>query len=479
MVSGKMKTYAAWLRHHATCRRFPASIDYNDPEKAGLHCTKITQPKKTERMRRSVIIPLWILAVTLMVTSCEDRRYQTYTANVPEYLSYEDLRKTVAPESPKEITRPGKIYFKDQYIFINEFMEGVHVVDISDPSDPQVISYIPVPGNVDMAIKDDILYLDSYTDLVLVDISDPEAPVEQSRIGDILEYTLPPYDTDYPLARIDKDKGVVTGWEVKEHTEEIYTNPYPGPIFWEYTADMAMSSSMPRGGGGAAAGSTYGVGGSMARFLTHDDYLYMLQSTYQLKVADISSPDTVEITYEKYVGWGLETMFIYEGFMYLGAQDGMYILSLQDPDSPFTTAIYRHITSCDPVVVSGNLAYVTLRSGNMCGGTADLLEVIDISDKYAPELIASYGMDEPYGLGISDHTLFICQGDNGMVVYDATNPYTITDNIVAEFNDIKATDVIPFDDILFTIGDGGFLIYDYSDPGNIIQIGTIPVDSGD
>jgi len=242
--------------------------------------------------------------------------------------------------------------------------------------------------------------------------------------------------------------------------------------------DIAMSSSAPRGGV-VGQGSTYGVGGSMARFLTYDDYLYMLQSTYQLKVVDISSPDTARVTYEKYVGWGLETMFISDGYMYLGAQDGMYIMSLQDPDSPFTTAVYRHITSCDPVVVSGNLAYVTLRSGNICGGTADLLEVIDISDKYAPERIASYGMNEPYGLGISNNTLFICQGDNGMMVYDATNPYTITDNILATFYDIKATDVIPFSDILFTIGDGGFLIYDYSDLSDIKQIGTIPVVSGD
>jgi hypothetical protein len=131
------------------------------------------------------------------------------------------------------------------------------------------------------------------------------------------------------------------------------------------------------------------------------------------------------------------------------------------------------------VVVSGNLAYVTLRSGNMCGGTADLLEVINISDKYAPVRIASYGMDEPYGLGISDHTLFICQGNNGMVVFDATNPYTITDNKLAEFDNIQATDVIPFNDILFTIGDGGFLIYDYSDLNDIRLIGTIPVEAGE
>ncbi|MEX0988262.1 MAG: hypothetical protein WD052_12370 [Bacteroidales bacterium] len=429
-------------------------------------------------MKTKIFIPVLMALILLTVSSCEDRTFQTFTANVPVYLSYDELRKSIGVEEPAAITKPGKIFFKDNYIFINEFMEGVHVIDITDPSSPESIGFIPVPGNIDMAIKDSILYLDSYTDLVMIDISDPGAAKEVKRIEDVLAYTLPPYDSDYPLAIIDEDEGVVTGWEVKEHTQEIQKNPYPWPIFWEYSSD-SFRSNMGSSVGGGAGGSAYGIGGSMARFLTYDNYLYMLQETYQLKVLDISDTESPELIYEKYVGWGLETMFIYEGYMYLGATNGLYILSLQDPKSPFTTSVYSHITSCDPVVVSGNLAYVTLRSGNMCGGTADLLEVINVSDKYHPQLIASYGMNEPYGLGIADNILFICQGDNGLVVYDATDPMTITSNKLSEFTDIRATDVIPVNNFLFTIGDSGFYIYDYSDINDIHQIGSIPVSDSD
>lgn len=425
-------------------------------------------------MKRPILTLGIFLMAVLLLSSCEDKKFRTYTANVPIYLSYEDLRKSIEAETPREILKPGKIYFKDSYVFINEFMEGVHIIDISDPADPDPVSFIPVKGNVDMAIKDDVLYLDSYTDLVMIDISDPANPEMLSRIEDMLEYTLPPYDYDYPLAQVDEEEGVVTGWEVKEYTEEIQSNPYPWPIYLEY--DVAMSSSSGiRSGGGAAAGASYGVGGSMARFLTYDKYLYMLQTDYMLKVADISDPENPVVEYDKYVGWGLETMFIHDGFMYLGSTQGMYILSLQYPESPFITAVYSHITSCDPVVVNGNRAYVTLRSGNMCGGTADLLEVIDVADKYDPNLLASYPMNEPYGLGISGTTLFVCQGDNGLVVYDASNYNTISSNKLAEFSDIQATDVIPLNGILFTIGDGGFYIYDYSDINNISLIGEILV----
>jgi len=417
-----------------------------------------------------------ILAVlTVLMNSCEDKKLQTLTANVPIYLTYEELRTAVEIEDPVEIVKPGKIYFKDDYIFINEFMEGVHVVDISDPSSPEQKAYIPVPGNVDMAIKGNMLYLDSYTDLVLIDVTDPANPLESARVEDILEYTLPPWDEDYPLADIDEDEGVVIDWEVKEYTREINRNPYPWPVYygWESSARFDMASSSAAGV--SAPASTYGVGGSMARFLTYDNYLYMLNTDYQLKAFDISDLENPELKYDKYVGWGLETMFIYDEHMYLGAQNGMYILSLEKPSEPFKKSMYSHITSCDPVVVQGDYAYVTMRSGNLCGGSADLLEVVDISNKYEPERIASYVMEEPYGLGISGNKLFVCQGENGLYVYDAANPQAITNNQLARFSDIHAFDVIPLNGNLYTTGDSGFYIYDYNDPLDIFKLGEIKV----
>lgn len=423
-------------------------------------------------MKKYISILTGTVIAMLVLSSCEDRKFQTFIANVPVYMSYEDLREAVAVEDPIPMAEPGKIYFKDNFIFINEYMKGIHVVDIEDPSAPDPVSFINIPGNVDMAIKDNILYADSYIDLVLVDVSDPGTPVENGRIDSILSYTLPPYDEDYPLAEIDNKEGVVTGWEVKEHKQQIHSHHYPYPIYWGYE-DMLSSSLSSVRPMAAGTGSTYGIGGSMARFTTYDNYLYMLEESSTLKIFDISNLEAPSMEYEKYAGWGLETMFIYEGYMYIGAMDGMYIYDLEFPNNPVHTAMYRHVTSCDPVVVSGNTAYVTLRSGTTCGGTADLLDVIDVSDKWDPERIASYPMNQPYGLGISNDILFICQGENGLVVYDASNPRQISNNKLAEFNDIQATDVIPLDTLLFTIGDGGFLIYDYSDLEDIQLLSTL------
>lgn len=422
-------------------------------------------------MKQSILL---ITMLALIITSCEDKKLQTYAANVPVYMTYEELRTSFEVKEDVELEKPGKIYFKDQYMYINEYRKGIHVVDLSDPSDPALKAFINIPGNVDMAIKDHILYADSYVDLILIDISNPEQPSEVKRIEELFEYVIPEYDQDYPLDEIDEEKGVITKFEIKEITKEVYHHHYPWPKFTDYvsleSADMRFNGSM-----GGAAGSAYGVGGSMARFLTYDDYLYVLESTFNLKTIDISNLDQPEVKYEQFLWGNVETLFISGEYMYVGTSNGMHILSLDEPSVPILESTYQHVTACDPVVVAGNRAYVTLRAGNLCGGTQNLLEVIDISNKKNPERMVSYAMTEPYGLGIDGYTLFVCEGDHGLKVYDATDPYDITQNKLAEFSDIHAHDVIPLAAFLFMIGDDGFYIYDYSDLNDISLQGTLLV----
>ncbi len=421
-------------------------------------------------MKRNLIL---LVALGLIITSCQDKTMQTFMANVPVYMSYENLRTPLTVSGGKELNKPGKIYFKDQFIYINEYQQGIHVVDLSDPKNPTPIAFIEIPGNVDMAIRNNVLYADSYVDLLLIDISNPLKPQEIKRIEKLFEYVIPPYDEQYPLDEIDQEKGVIITYEVEEITREIHHNPYPWPMFYEY--DMLSSDSRAMNTPGSGGGDSYGVGGSMARFLTYDNYLYALESTFKLKSIDISDIDNPFVSYEQYLWGNVETLFIVDDHMYVGTSNGMHILGLQQPAIPTLISTYQHITACDPVVVEGDKAYVTLKSGNRCGGNQNLLEVIDISDKYEPKRMASFTMTEPYGLGIDNNTLFVCEGSNGLKVYDATDPLSITSHKLAEFSDIHAYDVIPLGSILFLIGDKGFYIYDYSDIEQISLLGTLPV----
>ena len=62
---------------------------------------------------------LYLLTATLLFTSCDDTIIETYVANVPIYLTFEELRSSVVSESARELESPGKIYFYEDYLFVN------------------------------------------------------------------------------------------------------------------------------------------------------------------------------------------------------------------------------------------------------------------------------------------------------------------------------------------------------------------------
>ena len=416
---------------------------------------------------------IFILFGLLLLSSCEDKIYETYTANSPVYMSYEDLRSAVSTESAREIVRPGKIYFKDNYIFINEVMEGVHVIDVSNPSTPSEIAFIRIPGNVDIAIKENVLYADSYVDLVAIDVSDLNNMQEVGRVEDIFPYMIPEYDTEYRLAEIDEGKGVVVDFELKEVRERLEQVDYP-IYYYDVALDYAESGGISQGVGGSTGG-TFGIGGSMARFGLYDNYLYTVNdyTLYTFKIDDLENPAKMD---EQQAGWGIETMFIYDAHLFLGTMTGMIIYSLEVPSRPSYLNQYVHIRSCDPVVIQDDLAYVTLRDGNDCGRTVNRLDVIKMSADYSSLTpLASYPMYNPHGLGIDDELLFICDGADGLKVFNAADPLTIGTNELARFSDIHAVDVIPVGNYLFAIGAGGFYLYDYSDVQNIQLLSQISV----
>jgi hypothetical protein len=215
-----------------------------------------------------------------------------------------------------------------------------------------------------------------------------------------------------------------------------------------------------------------GQGGSLTRFAINGDYLYIVDhNTIQVFNTQNNAFDKVNTVD---VSSGLETIFAKGDYLYLGAQDAMFIYDISKPNLPAFIFRYSHITSCDPVVVQGNRAYVTLRSGTQCNLGVNALEIIDITQPYNPTLIANYPMTSPHGLGVEGNLLFICEGSSGLKVYDITNEQQI--QLRKEVTDIDAYDVIPKDGLLTLTGEDGIFQYRYDkQTGEVNLISTIPV----
>lgn len=436
------------------------------------------------RLRKRIQVSLYallflvgLLGLSVLLEGCTDtcETHNVYTYYKPVYTTLAEIRTSVDLLAPQEIEASGKIYIKDKWLFVNEPGKGIHIIDNSNPSDPVKKHFLNIPGSYDLAVKGNILYADSYVDLVVLDISDIDHIEEVNRLENIfLNYnTLGFY--------LDPGNGLITEWveqtDVKVYESDCEAEIQPwGGIYFE--DGVAFSNKDAFNASAAIApgnGSGPGVGGSMARFTINEDHLYMIDGG-DIQTIDISNGSQPAVASKNYLSWDIETIFPYNNHLFIGSRSGMHILSLNDPASPSRISTYDHIRGvCDPVVVQDDFAYVTLRSGTECDGFTNQLEVINIENLTNPHIVKTYPMTNPHGLGIDTNTLFICDGDAGLKVYDASDVNTIDKNQLAHYPSINAYDVIPFNDLLIMIGDDGIFQYDYSDPKKIKFLSKITV----
>jgi hypothetical protein len=219
------------------------------------------------------------------------------------------------------------------------------------------------------------------------------------------------------------------------------------------------------------SGSPQGSGGSLTRFAIKDSFLYIVTG-FTLNTYSLSDGQFQELN-STTIGFGLETIQANGEYLYLGANDAMYIYSIADRTQPEFVFRYAHIVSCDPVVVQGNRAYVTLRAGGACGRGTNLLEIIDISNPNNPTLLTQYPMTSPGGLGISGSCLFVCEGEFGFSMFNVANDQVTP---LLQVPDVYAYDVIVKNDSFIVTGADGIFQYQYTcAPATLNLISTIPV----
>ncbi len=394
-----------------------------------------------------------LLSVVLLLSSCmKDKLTKTYTVYEPVYRDKATVLSEIKSNSPQSIKNPGKIYKYGNYIFLNDINKGVHVIDNSNPSAPVIKAFINIPGNVDIAVKGNILYADLYTDMVVVNIADPLNAVLAKTVANIFP------ERKYTNGFIPDSTKVIVDWIEKEITIRLNEG-----IRSSLCANCAMALSS--GGGGGVSGSpATGVGGSMARFAIVNDYLYAVNLN-RLEIMNISSPVDPVSTGSNVVGQSIETIYPFNQKLFIGSSLGMFVYSISNPASPVREGSFAHARLCDPVVADNNYAFVTLRSGNFCQGVQNQLDIVNVQNVLAPVLTKTYSMTNPFGLGKDGNLLFICDGRDGLKIYDAANVNDL--RLLRHFRDMETYDVIVGNNLLLLVAKGGLYQYDYSNPTDI------------
>lgn len=134
---------------------------------------------------------------------------------VPVYANPVELQ-SIDVGAVRATTRPGKIYSYGSYVFQNEQQQGVHIIDRSG-TQPKKIAFIKIPYSTEIAVKGHYLYANSVSDMVVLDIANPQQPTLVKRIKD----AFPAIDQDYPpynnvfFECVDHSKGTVVDWQLK------------------------------------------------------------------------------------------------------------------------------------------------------------------------------------------------------------------------------------------------------------------------
>ena len=412
---------------------------------------------------------LFLFSLTLLaLTGCENKVTEmvTYKINEPIFMATSTFRNSVkVTAGPQKITSIGKMCFYNNYLYISEPEKGIHIINNTDPTNPQQTGFIELLGNADLAIRNGLLYADSYIDLVWFDVSNPALPELKGRLDSIFPNAFPmtqnQYGIDYTVSYPTTNKGIIIGWVLKERTEEVST--YAGGYG---NGGIALNA-------GSSGSNSTGINGSMSRFSIYNDHLYSVINNY-LNVFDLTGNKPVKAGADFYIGRNVETIFSYKDNMFMGTPTGMLIYSVKDPLKPVFQSSLSHVYGCDPVVVENDLAYVTVHSGNLCGQSSNELFIVDISNIKSPKQLVSYTMTNPKGLGIDNGKLFLC--DDGLKIYKVTDPQTIMSNQLAHYSGMNGYDVIPQNNILLMIASDGLYQYNYSDLNNIRQISKIPIE---
>ncbi len=161
-------------------------------------------------------LPIYLLLLILLFSGCIER-YDYKGCSKPIYLSYEKLRSNYPTiKESKEIEKAGKIYVYGDLLLINEKNKGIHIIDNRVKETPVGKSFIEIPGNIDMAVKDGYLYVDSYTDLVVLDIRDIDNIKKVYQIEEVFPYypyqSLSQKDLDKNRCGYDKNRGFIIGY---------------------------------------------------------------------------------------------------------------------------------------------------------------------------------------------------------------------------------------------------------------------------
>lgn len=225
------------------------------------------------------------------------------------------------------------------------------------------------------------------------------------------------------------------------------------------------------------------INSSYSSLVSVGDFMYRVTSS-KILTFDISDPsDPVQID-KQIVGFEIESIFHFDGILFVGSGEALHIFEIKEEGIPERRSQTNYSefdenqTPCDPVVSDGTYAYVTLSStvfvdDSPCNRAVPVneLRIYDVTDLAKPKEVNRIEMQGPKGLTVDGNNLFVCDGENGLLVYDVSDIENLVE--LHHFEGYTTRDAIARDGLLIVIASDQLLQYDYNIISDMSLLSTL------
>ena len=166
-------------------------------------------------MKKGTYLILFLTALSALgIMAFQPSSPQPYNYE-PVMMTRADLEASFAIEPARIIEKPGKLWVYNNFILLIEQYRGIHVIDNSNPNNPQRIAFLRIEGCTEIAARQGILYANNAVDLIGVKANSDFSAMElMSRNRDVMPHinSPEPWADEYYTNRLPDDM-VIVRWE--------------------------------------------------------------------------------------------------------------------------------------------------------------------------------------------------------------------------------------------------------------------------
>lgn len=349
------------------------------------------------------------------------------------------------------------------------------ILDVGDPSNPQIISTAEIDNGNGLKIVDLYAFLVTDSRLDIFDISNPVFPTNISDYGNVYGFTGIFVSNSYAYLTLSRGLKVIDISDLLRPTligafEVSYSVFDAAPLGnYAFVADgwnrelevidvSNLSDPMPIAHC-FLPGDAFGI-------CISGSYAHMADDESGMQIIDISNPDSPAIigNYAYMINRRVEDIQVVDNYAYLADLDnGLLIVNVQNPSGP--TLSGRYHTVPNSIFVSGHYAFIA----EMGDGQTANMSIIDVTNPANPILSGHLNLQSPslYGVTVSGDYAYL-GGEGRIFLINITNPSSPvlagTCNFMGNENalDIKIRGNYAY----VANGSCGVMIVDISDPVN-------------